>query len=86
MTRIECKAPDCNCDGRGCWAREQNEQAEAAALSDANVEAVARAFCKRMGLDPDQRLFDDGPAIWQRKRDLAREAIAMHLAVKEVLG
>ncbi len=91
MKRYECKAPDCNCNGRGCWAREQNEEADARAMSDASVEAVARAFCKRMGLDPDEYgRFDLGskhPGYrWQFFIVQAREAIAMSLAVKEVLG
>jgi hypothetical protein len=53
-------------------------------ISDASVEAVARAFCKRMGLDPDY-----GSGSWKQWLDYrarAREAIAMHLALKEVLG
>ncbi len=62
-----------------------------APMSDAAVEAVARAFCKRMGLDPDRDwsakpgLHDPLP-YWTRFRQDAREAIAMSLAVKEVLG
>ncbi len=67
-----------------------------APMSDAAVEAVARAFCKRMGLDPDEggcllpgnSSFDVayyGPR-WQQVAQDAREAIAMSLALKEVLG
>jgi hypothetical protein len=60
---------------------------------DETVEAVARAFCKRMGLDPDE----DGCQIpsksgwleyglrWRQVEQDAREAIAMHLAIREVL-
>ncbi len=55
-------------------------------MSDATVEAVARAFCKRMGLDPDARLYPDSPQLWEFRRENAREAIAMHLAVQLVLG
>ena len=85
MTRHECKAPDCNCDGRGCWAREQNEAAADRAMYDATVEAVARAFCKRMGLAPDRKMPGDLLG-WEMHTVAAREAIAMHLAVQEVLG
>jgi hypothetical protein len=62
-------------------------------LSDATVEAVARAYCKRIGLDPDEMIDDDiseddGPKspLWRMWKYNAREAIAMHLAVQEVLG
>ncbi len=66
-------------------------------MSDATVEAVARAFCKRMGLDPDANLVaplapvgrdarQRATAQWQLFSASAREAIAMHLAVHEVLG
>lgn len=57
-------------------------------LSDAAVEAVARAFCKHMGLDPDvwYRPGDkDQREEWRRHAHKARKAIAMHLALKEVL-
>ncbi len=57
-------------------------------MSDATVEAVARAFCKRMGLDPDEGYspYDhDSTPHWQRCASRAREAIAMHLAVQEVM-
>lgn len=50
-----------------------------------NLEAVARAFCKRMGLDPDELMPMETPR-WQVYRHSARHHIAMHLAVKEVLG
>ncbi len=64
-------------------------------MSDAAVEAVARAFCKRMGLDPDEVVgwewkSPEEPECpvyeWECRQDEAREAIAMHLALKEVLG
>jgi hypothetical protein len=55
-------------------------------MSEAAVEAVARAFCKRMGLDPDDAWqINLNDRVWHHYRDRAREAIAMHLAVKEVL-
>ncbi len=60
---------------------------EAYAMTDAAVEAVARAFCKRMGLDPDAPAY---PPLtrkhWEGWKRQAREAIDMHLAVKDVLG
>ncbi len=62
-------------------------------MRDASVEAVARAFCKRMGLDPDEGgcLLPGNPSFdvayygprWQQVAQDAREAIAMHLALKE---
>jgi len=65
-------------------------------LSDATVEAVARAYCKRMGLDPDEGgcLLPGNPSFdvayygprWQQVAQDARKAIAMRLAVDEVLG
>ncbi len=65
-------------------------------MSDAAVEAVAWAFCKRMGLDPDEGgcLLPGNPSFdvayygprWQQVAQHAREAIAMQLALKEVLG
>ncbi len=58
---------------------------EAYAMTDAAVEAVARSFCKRIGLDPDAVPYHDGPR-WLQYRYPARESIAMHLAVKDVLG
>jgi hypothetical protein len=54
-------------------------------LSDAAVEAVARAFCKRMGLPPDRKMPGDLLG-WEMHTVAAREAIAMRLAVDEVLG
>ncbi len=63
-------------------------------LSNAAVEAEARALCGRMGLDPDEvrELWDDvhlqiynGP-LWHDFRRQAREAIAMRLAIEEVMG
>ena len=59
-------------------------------MSDATVEAVARAYCKHMGLNPDEmviaaidaRLSD--VSQWWRYERRVREA--MHLAIKEVLG
>ncbi len=62
---------------------------EAYLTTDAAVEAVARAFCKRMGLDPDGWVpgaYDRNLKQWEFRRQDAREAIAMHLALKEVLG
>ncbi len=53
-------------------------------MSDATGEAVARAFCNRMGMDPDEQR--DGFRLWHYERPRAREAIAMRLAVREVLG
>ncbi len=60
-------------------------------LSDATVEAVARAFCRRMGLDPnDYGKFDlnsrHAGYRWQFFIVQAREAIAMRLAIEEVMG
>ncbi len=60
-------------------------------LSDAAVEAVARAFCRRMGLDPnDYGKFDlnsrHAGYRWQFFIVQAREAIAMRLAIEEVMG
>ena len=54
-------------------------------MRGASVEAVARAFCKRMGLDPDE-MVGLGYPRWIGWREKAREVIAMHLAIKEVLG
>jgi hypothetical protein len=59
-----------------------------APMSDAAVEAVARAFCKRMGLDPDEVVDVVGkmelPVLeWGNHVGRAREAIAMHLAMKD---
>jgi hypothetical protein len=56
-------------------------------LSDATVEAVARAYCKRMGLDPDERIRGTLDSLkWWRYTDRARAAIIDRLAVDEVLG
>ena len=66
-------------------------------MRDASVEAVARAFCKRTGLDPDANLVSPlapvgwdarqtTTAQWQVFASHAGQAIAMHLAIKEVLG
>ncbi len=58
-----------------------------APLSPANVERVARRFCELMGLDPDERIRGTvASPKWWRYTDRAREAIAMQIAVKEVLG
>ena len=59
-------------------------------MTDAAMEAVARAFCTRMGLDPDHMAYwherDCYDFWWSHYSQHAREAIAMHLALKEVLG
>jgi hypothetical protein len=60
-------------------------------VPDPTVEAVARAYCKRMGLDPDEVVAVVGkmelPVLeWGNHVGRAREAIAMHLAVQEVLA
>jgi CelD/BcsL family acetyltransferase involved in cellulose biosynthesis len=75
------------CDIAGCkhilerWASVMDP------MSDAAVEAVARAFCKRMGLDPDITRGVRGKSPrWRLYETRAREAIVMHLALKEVLG
>ncbi len=56
-------------------------------IDDATVEAVARAFCRRMGLDPDELAY---PPLtrkhWEGWKRQAREAIAMRLAIEEVMG
>lgn len=87
-----CKAPDCNCDGRGCWARQQNEAAAEHALSPARVEAMAREYCRIMGLDADELVelvidirVPPGPQ-WKRYERKAREFIAMQLAYEGTKG
>ncbi len=64
-------------------------------IDDATVEAVARAFCRRMGLDPDEVVSwewrsPEEPECpvreWECHQDQAREAIAMRLAIEEVMG
>jgi hypothetical protein len=79
------------CDIAGCRHIRARQAIAADPMSDASVEAVARAFCKRMGLDPDERISSwdferDKPSTvpkWFDLRDRAREAIAMSLALKE---
>ncbi len=56
-------------------------------IDDATVEAVARAFCRRMGLDPDEPWNMSRENLnWHMKRSQAREAIAMRLSIEEVMG
>jgi hypothetical protein len=63
-------------------------------ITDAEVEAVARAFCKCMGFDPEMfgtyAITDQGEPrtvkAWELHTGAAREAIAWRLAVNEVIG
>jgi len=56
-------------------------------IPEATVEAVARAFCKRMGMDPDKKatLPNSGARLplWRHFSMNAREAIAMQLALHD---
>ncbi len=49
-------------------------------LSPARVEAMAREYCRIMGLDADSKLYPDSPAKWEFHKGQAREFIAMMLA------
>ncbi len=53
-------------------------------MTEAQVEAVARAFCRELGLDPDEVLYRYGPR-WLFYREDARRAIAMREDLDEVL-
>jgi len=67
-------------------------------IPEATVEAVARAFCKRIGLDPDEvsTVKKADPTLyglvtvrartctnWRHSEKQAREAIAMQLALHD---
>jgi hypothetical protein len=63
-------------------------------ITDAEVEAVARAYCLRMAQDPDGKtnlmttkgvIYWTGPK-WEAHKEDARRAIAWRLAVNEVIG
>jgi hypothetical protein len=58
-------------------------------MTDAQIEAIARAYCVKLGLNPDAEGW--GPMggfrpEWRCQVPKVREAIAMHDAIAEVLG
>jgi hypothetical protein len=58
-------------------------------MTDAQIEAIARAYCTKLGLDPDAQEW--GPLggfrpAWRYKTPEIREAIAMREAIDDVLG
>jgi hypothetical protein len=62
-------------------------------MTDAQIEAIARAYCVKLGLDPDERIWSSngawiphGELMWRIKARQVREAIAMRAAIQEVLG
>ncbi len=63
-------------------------------MTEAQVEAVARAYCRRMGLDPDEKggecpwtgqLVISLKPNWETYSLAARHHIAMREALDEVL-
>lgn len=57
-------------------------------MTEAQIEAVARAYCRRMGLDPDAQHKDWCWKEWEVRIELAHEAYeerAMREALDEVL-
>ncbi len=57
-------------------------------MTEAQVEAVARAYCRRMGMDPDAKITGTNCCYWELHLDAARDAIserAMREALDEVL-
>jgi hypothetical protein len=75
---FECKYPDCNCDGRGCWAKEKAAADLHRALSPSRVEAMAREYCRLMGLDADEGM--PWRERWRTIKPVMNEYIAMQLA------
>ena len=58
-------------------------------MTDAQIEAIARAYCVKRGLDPDAVLADWPLWLRQTRRVRAatsRTALAMRAAIDEVLG
>jgi len=62
---------------------------------DNRIEAVARAYCRRMGLDPDEKTWGESSPgslqcsfrpYWRTMVERAREAIAMQEAIAEVMA
>lgn len=60
-------------------------------MTEAQIEAIARLYCRKLGLDPDAGVFfvenawmPDGVPAWRLKATEAREALAMSEAIAEV--
>jgi len=60
-------------------------------MTEVEIEAVARLYCRKLGLDPDTVVFSSGGAwiprgalMWRIKSRQVREAIAMTDAIAEV--
>ena len=56
-------------------------------MTDAQIEAIARAYCVKLGLDPDENIH---PVLtvkrWERLADKVRDHFALQEAIAEVLG